>query len=141
MADPVAFRAVSHYGVAGRGFAGQQGLSYHLTRAWTVAREVPILPAAIIGLFVMFALFAPLLAPYDPTQIALTQKLKPPLLFGGSTAHLLGTDTLGRDVLSRLIWGSRVSLSVTAAVVVVSSIAGLMLGLAAGYIGGRTDSF
>src|SRR5690242_20422181 len=131
MADPVAFRAVSHYGVAGRGFAGQQGLWYHLTRVWSVGRQVPILPAAIIGLFVMFALFAPLLAPYDPTQIALTQKLKPPLFFaGGSTAHLLGTDTLGRDVLSRLIWGSRVSLSVTAAVVVVSSIAGLALGLA-----------
>jgi peptide/nickel transport system permease protein len=60
---------------------------------------------------------------------------------GGSTAHLLGTDTLGRDVLSRLIWGSRVSLSVVAAVVVLSSIAGLILGLAAGYMGGRTDSF
>jgi peptide/nickel transport system permease protein len=140
MADPVAFRAVSHYGVAGRGFAGRQRLWYQLTRVWGVARQVPFLPAALIGLFVMFALFAPLLAPYDPTQIALTQKLKPPLLFGGSTAHLLGTDTLGRDVLSRLIWGSRVSLSVTAAVVVVSSIAGLMLGLAAGYMGGRTDS-
>ena len=107
-----------------------------------MARRIPILPAAVIGLFVMFALFAPLLSPYDPTQIALTQKLKPPLFVaGGSTAHLLGTDTLGRDVLSRLIWG-------------VTRLAGrhrgrgyrvehrwIALGLAAGYVGGRTDSF
>ncbi len=142
MAEPVAFRAVSHYGVTGRGFAGRQGVWYQLSKAWVTARKIPIVPAAIIGLFVLFALFAAQLSPYDPTQIALPQKLKPPLFFeGGSTAHLLGTDTLGRDVLSRLIWGSRVSLSVVAAVVVLSSIAGLMLGLAAGYVGGRTDSF
>jgi peptide/nickel transport system permease protein len=56
-------------------------------------------------------------------------------------AHVLGTDTLGRDVLSRLIWGSRVSLTVTAAVVVLSSIVGLMIGLASGYSGGRMDAF
>ncbi|MBV9133642.1 MAG: ABC transporter permease [Chloroflexi bacterium] len=69
------------------------------------------------------------------------QKLKPPIFVeGGSLAHLLGTDNLGRDVLSRLIWGSRVSLSVTGAVVVVSSLVGLLIGLASGYIGGRTDS-
>jgi peptide/nickel transport system permease protein len=141
MAEPVAFRAVSHYGVAGRSFADRQGVRYRLTRAWATARQIPILPAAVIGLFLLFALFAPQLAPYDPTQIALPQKLKPPLFFdGGTTAHLLGTDTLGRDVLSRLIWGSRVSLTVVAAVVVLSSVAGLMLGLAAGYVGGRTDS-
>jgi peptide/nickel transport system permease protein len=60
---------------------------------------------------------------------------------GGSTAHLLGTDNLGRDVLSRLIWGSRVSLGVTAAVVVLSSIVGLLIGLASGYVGGRADAF
>jgi peptide/nickel transport system permease protein len=93
-------------------------------------------------MFVIFAVFAPLVSPYDPTQIALVQKLKPPFFMeGGSTAHLLGTDNLGRDVLARLIWGSRVSLSVTAAVVVVSSIVGLLLGLAAGYVGGRMDDF
>jgi peptide/nickel transport system permease protein len=101
-----------------------------------------MLPSAIILLFVLFALFAPQLSPYDPTQIALPQKLKPPFLFeGGTTAHLLGTDNLGRDVLSRLIWGSRVSLGVTAAVVVLSSIVGLLIGVAAGYLGGRTDAF
>jgi peptide/nickel transport system permease protein len=96
---------------------------------------------AIIGLFVSFAVFAPLLAPYDPTRIALPQKLMPPFFIpGGNTAHLLGTDNLGRDILSRLIWGARVSLTVSAAVVMISSAVGLAFGLAAGYIGGRTDS-
>ena len=93
-------------------------------------------------LFVLFAIFAPLLAPYDPTRIALPQKLTPPLIFqGGNPAFVLGTDNLGRDILSRLIWGTRVSLGVAATVVVVSSAVGLLIGLAAGYLGGRTDSF
>src|SRR5207302_615899 len=81
------------------------------------------------------------LAPYDPTRIALPQKLTPPFFVGGNTAYVLGTDALGRDVLSRLIWGARVSLTVSAAVVLLSSFFGLLIGLAAGYLGGRTDSF
>jgi len=137
----VVYPVATHYPVSGARFAAQSGLKYRLARAWTVSRKIPILPTAIIGLFVLFALFAPQLSPYDPTQIALPQKLKPPIFVeGGSLAHLLGTDNLGRDVLSRLIWGSRVSLSVTGAVVVVSSLVGLLIGLASGYIGGRTDS-
>ena len=87
---------------------------------------------AVIGLFVMFAIFAPLLAPYDPTRIALPQKLTPPLFVaGGNTAYVLGTDALGRDVLSRLIWGARISLTISAAVVALSSLAGMLIGLAA----------
>src|SRR5919197_1022827 len=75
--------------------------------AWRVIRKIPLLPTAVIGLFVIFAVFAPLLAPYDPTRIALPQKLTPPLFFGGGNpAYVLGTDALGRDVLSRLIWGA-----------------------------------
>jgi peptide/nickel transport system permease protein len=105
-------------------------------------RRIPVVPLAIIGLFVLFAAFAPLLAPYDPTRIALPQKLTPPFFVaGGNPAYLLGTDSLGRDVLSRLIWGARISLTVSIAVVVLSSAVGLVIGLAAGYLGGRTDSF
>jgi peptide/nickel transport system permease protein len=101
-----------------------------------------MLPTAIITLFVVFAVFAPLLAPYDPTRIALPQKLTPPFFVsGGSPAYVLGTDALGRDVLSRLIWGARISLSVSAVVVLLSSAVGLLIGLAAGYMGGRVDSF
>jgi peptide/nickel transport system permease protein len=111
-------------------------------KVWQEVRRIPLLPSAVIAMFVIFALFAPLVSPYDPTQIALVQKLKPPFFIdGGSIAHLLGTDNLGRDVLARLIWGSRVSLTVTAAVVVISSIVGLLIGLAAGYVGGRLDDF
>src|SRR6266496_3193778 len=99
MAEPAAFRVASDYRLTGHSLVGTSALRNHLAKVWTVGRQVPLLPAAIIGLFVIFALFAPLLAPYDPTQIALPQKLKPPfLLDGGSAAHLLGTDTLGRDV-------------------------------------------
>jgi peptide/nickel transport system permease protein len=128
--------------VSGRRFAAQTGRKHRLAKAWNEARKIPLLPTAVIALFVVFAVFAPLVSPYDPTQIALVQKLKPPFFVeGGYIAHLLGTDNLGRDVLSRLIWGSRVSLSVTAAVVPVSSVVGLLIGLAAGYVGGRTDDF
>lgn len=143
MSEPVVYRvAATAYEVAGHGRGAQSGIRHRLARAWTAARKVPLVPTAIIGLFVLFALLAPQLSPYDPTQIALPQKLKPPFpLEGGTTSHLLGTDNLGRDVLSRLIWGSRVSLGVTAAVVVLSSIVGLLIGLAAGYLGGRLDDF
>jgi peptide/nickel transport system permease protein len=140
MADPVAYRVSTAYPLRARGFGERSGLAYQIGRIWNEARKFPPLPTAIIALFVIFAVFAPLVSPYDPTQIALVQKLKPPVFFaGGTPAHLLGTDNLGRDVLSRLIWGARVSLGVTAAVVVISSIVGLLIGLAAGYVGGRLD--
>jgi peptide/nickel transport system permease protein len=110
--------------------------------AWRIAKKMPLLPTAIIAVFIVFAIFAPLLAPYEPTKIALPQKLTPPFIAGGSNpAYLLGTDNLGRDILSRLIWGTRVSLGVSAAVVIASSAVGMLIGLAAGYLGGRTDSF
>jgi peptide/nickel transport system permease protein len=109
---------------------------------WKIARKLPKLPTAIIVLFVAFAILAPLLAPYDPTRIALPQKLTPPsFMQNGNPAYILGTDNLGRDILSRLIWGARVSLGVSAAVVIASSAVGLLVGLAAGYFGGRADSF
>lgn len=142
MAEPIAVTVDSHY-VGGRArLSPQRGLRYSLTRAWTVARSIPTLPMATIVLFVAFALFAPLLAPYDPTQISLPHKLIPPLFVqGGNPAYILGTDNLGRDVLSRLIWGARISLTVVTAVVVLSSVVGLLIGLASGYLGGRIDSF
>jgi peptide/nickel transport system permease protein len=138
--DSVVSGAIDHQGVVRVPRAGA-ARDRDSGRAWRTIRKVPILPLAVILLFVIFAVFAPLLAPYDPTRIALPQKLTPPFLApGGNPAYLLGTDSLGRDVLSRLIWGARVSLTVSAAVVLISSAVGLLLGLAAGYLGGRTDS-
>ncbi len=87
------------------------------------------------------AVFAPWLAPYDPTAQSLKDRLLPPFwLEGGSTAHWLGTDHLGRDVLSRTIFGSRISLLIGLAVVAVAGSFGTLMGLVAGYFGGRTGS-
>jgi peptide/nickel transport system permease protein len=101
-----------------------------------------VLPAAVLLLLVLVAIFAPLLAPYPPTKIAMTERLLPPFFAdGGSTAHLLGTDLIGRDVLSRVIYGARVSLSVSLLVILITGSIGTVLGIVAGYLGGRTDAF
>ncbi len=142
MAKSIASRTIARHQPASASPARSAAAWVSGAPAWQIARKAPLLPTALIVLFVVFAVFAPLLAPYDPTRIALPQKLTPPVIFqGGNPAYLLGTDSLGRDVLSRLIWGARVSLAVSASVVVVSSAVGLLMGLAAGYIGGRVDSF
>jgi peptide/nickel transport system permease protein len=90
--------------------------------------------ALVLGLFVV-AIFAHWLAPYDPNHIDLKQVLMPP-----SQAHFLGTDTLGRDVLSRIIYGSRISLLVGFVAVGLATLIGLVVGALAGYYGGWVDS-
>ncbi|MGB8990766.1 MAG: oligopeptide ABC transporter permease [Desulfobaccales bacterium] len=89
--------------------------------------------ALVLGLFVV-SICAPWLAPYNPDHIELTQVLMPP-----SPAHLMGTDTLGRDVLSRIIYGSRVSLKVGFVAVGLATLIGLFVGALAGYYGGWVD--
>ncbi len=89
--------------------------------------------ALVLGLFVL-ALLAPWLSPYDPDLIDLKQVLMPP-----SAGHLLGTDTLGRDVLSRIIFGSRVSLLVGFVAVGIATLIGLLVGSLAGYYAGVVD--
>jgi peptide/nickel transport system permease protein len=96
-----------------------------------------IIGLAIIGLLVVVTVFAPFIAPYDPTKGTLSDRLTPPAWQEeGSTAHLLGTDLLGRDTLSRLIFGARTSLAVAVLAILVSGIAGSLLGAIAGYLGG-----
>lgn len=96
----------------------------------------------LVAALILMALLAPALAPHDPAAQDLRSRLKPPAWDEkGSSEHLLGTDHLGRDVLSRVIWGSRVSLLVGVLVVVLAGSFGVVLGLLAGYFGGRTDSF
>ncbi len=95
-----------------------------------------------LTVLVLAAVFAPLVAPHDPGAQSLTTRLEPPAWQdGGTWTHPLGTDGLGRDVLSRLIHGARISLFVGLAVIAVSGLVGLTLGLASGYFGGRTDRF
>ncbi len=91
--------------------------------------------ALILLLFLICALFAPWLAPHDPTHLHLSARLLPP-----SPAHWFGTDELGRDVLSRILYGARVSLLVAIAVVGISLILGSALGMLAGFYGGLTDT-
>jgi peptide/nickel transport system permease protein len=101
-----------------------------------------IIPATVLTLLVFTAIFAPLLAPYDPTAGKMTERRLPPAFMeGGSSKHLLGTDNLGRDILSRLIYGGRVSLSVSLLVIAITAVIGTILGIAAGYLGGRTEGF
>ena len=104
--------------------------------------RLPWISFSIIVVMVLAALFAPLLAPHSPTEQSLPDKLRPPAWQeGGSMKNILGTDVLGRDVLSRLIYGARVSLTVAAAALLAGGGVGLALGILAGYTGGRVDSF
>lgn len=96
----------------------------------------------IVLLIIFTAVFANKIAPYDPARINLGSKLLP-LWFmdGGTTNNPLGTDMIGRDILSRLIFGSRISLLVGFASVVLSAVIGTVLGLLAGFFGGKVDAF
>ncbi len=83
-----------------------------------------LLPLLLLSIFVLGGVFAPLLAPYDPRELALTERLQPPLFDGGSSDHVLGTDNLGRDILSRLLYGARVSLLLLAIVIPLTATVG-----------------
>jgi peptide/nickel transport system permease protein len=103
-------------------------------------------PVGMIGTFmvvsvVLVALLAPLLAPHDPSQHNRRERFQPPVwMDGGNTTYLLGTDQLGRDVLSRLLYGSRISVAVGVASVIIGGTLGALFGLLAGLYGGRVDT-
>jgi ABC-type dipeptide/oligopeptide/nickel transport system permease subunit len=96
--------------------------------------------AALLALMIALALAAPLVAPYSFGQMSLENRLKPPnWLSGGTPTHLLGTDPLGRDMLSRVIWAARTSLGIAGISVLVAMVFGVMMGLVSGYYGGWLD--
>jgi peptide/nickel transport system permease protein len=103
-----------------------------------LARHNPLAAAGVVLVivFILCAIFAPWLAPYDPAHITLPMRLEAP-----SAAHWCGTDELGRDILSRLIYGARISMLVGSSVVAMSLALGLVIGSIAGYYGGRIDRF
>ncbi len=111
-----------------------------LSATWTAAATLgrrhilATIGMALVVLFVAFAIFAPLIAPQDPRNIDLPSRLQPP-----SAAHWFGTDELGRDILSRVIYGARISMLVGSSVVVGSLLLGLIFGSVAGYYGGYAD--
>src|SRR5687768_7371699 len=103
-------------------------------------RGVPVIPIGIITVFVVVAVLAPLLSLADPYEQALRLRFRPPVWEeGGSWRYPLGTDRLGRDMLSRIIWGSRVSLAAGVVTVLLASAFGAAVGLVSGYYGGRVD--
>ena len=107
---------------------------------WVIGKRFTRNKLSVIGAIVVFALItisllAPVIAPYDPTSIDVYNVLSPP-----DKAHLLGTDELGRDLLSRIIWGSRVSLKVGFVAVGIAIMIGIIFGSIAGFYGGRVDA-
>jgi ABC-type dipeptide/oligopeptide/nickel transport system permease subunit len=99
-----------------------------------------VVACATLALIVGSAALAPYLAPYDPLTVDIQHRLVPPAWMDtGARAHVLGTDQIGRDLLSRVIYGGRVSLVIGVTAVLISSTIGVLLGLAAGYFAGRID--
>ena len=130
---------------AGRLAAALRG-SWDSDVAWSFRHSPYALGAAFVFLLcVGSAVFAPWVAPHNPfdlSQLDLTNSLKPPAwLDGGDPAFLLGTDDQGRDILSTILFGARISLAVGICAVLLSMALGVSLGLLAGYVGGKTDAF
>src|SRR6202051_2324776 len=99
-----------------------------------------LLGALIVGAALLIAILAPALVPHDPFAQDLNLRLIPPVWMDGSQpAHLLGTDQIGRDYLSRLIYGTRISMLIGVLTVITSAIIGAALGIIGGFYGGRTD--
>ena len=104
-------------------------------------KHLPWIPLITIGIVVFAAVFAPIIAPYSPTKQTLPDKLLPPAWQEeGTSEHLLGTDILGRDILSRLIHGARVSLMVASTALFSGGVLGGALGIISGYVGGKVDT-
>jgi len=114
----------------------------NIARAVFQAKRYPVVPVAILVFFLLIpAIFAPLVAPHDPLKGSLSKRLKPPVWAeGGSIEYPLGTDKMGRDLLSRMIYGARISLLVSFMAVVVGGSMGTTLGLISGYFGGKIDA-
>ena len=113
--------------------AGSQRIS-----SWSLLlnNRLAAIGLCLLGMLVLVALLAPILPLPDPNATAPAERLRPVL----SEGHLLGTDQLGRDILSRLIWGSRVSMTVGFSATLVAAVIGSAIGLVSGYAGGRTDN-
>lgn len=116
---------------------------------------VPTVPLIFVGLFIFLAIFANFVAPHDPKESNLSKSLSPPFWVGestftiagveridegGSLTHFLGTDLHGRDILSRMIHGTRIAVLVSAMVLIISTSVGVSLGVSSGYFGGKPDA-
>ena len=114
-------------------------LSIVLRKMWHL--RMGVFGGVLLIVLVIMAIFAPYVATHDPFDQDILERLTPPVMLeGGSWEHWLGTDQLGRDVYSRIVYGARISLTIGVSAVVVSAIIGVILGLLAGYFGGWIDA-
>lgn len=100
----------------------------------TVRNKLTLVGFVLVGVIVFIGLLAPILAPYDPNLMNIPARLQ-----GPGAEHLFGTDEMGRDILSRVMYGARISIAVGVTIVVVSAAIGIVLGSVSGYLGGRVD--
>ena len=102
-------------------------------------RRWPISSIVILSVLIVSAVFAPLIAPHDAKLGDLSDRHIPPMLFGGTSDHILGTDGLGGDILSRIVHGARISVAVAVVALSVGGVIGTLLGVVSGYAGGWVD--
>ncbi len=107
---------------------------FRFTVALIRKSPLTILGIILVFLLVLLAIFAPIIAPYDPLEQNIDIRLQPP-----SSEHFFGTDQLGRDIFSRVVWGARISLIIGVVVVSISLFIGIVIGIFAGYYGGKID--
>jgi peptide/nickel transport system permease protein len=119
------------------------GAAMPMTRGGRLLRNPGfVVGAAIVGFAAIIAVLAPWIVPYDPFAIDLQRRLVPPsFMEGGDPRNFLGTDQLGRDYLSRLIYGARISMVIGVLTVITSGLIGITLGVLGGFYGGRIDDF
>ena len=110
-------------------------------KIWQKLKRYPLIPGVIIFIFILLAIFGEALAPYPPNGVSLRERFLPPAWqSGGKTDHLLGTDNLGRDMLSRIMAGARVSSIVALLAITLGGFVGAALGIISGYYGKRVDA-
>ena len=108
--------------------------------AWAILTRLPFVPSFILLAFIILAIFADVIAPHNPYETSLRTRFRPPVWAdGGSWGYPLGTDHLGRDVLTRVIYGARISLAAGVLTVSLAGCIGAAIGLLSGFYGGRID--
>lgn len=109
-------------------------------RLWNINRRWPLIPIFILLVMITSAIFAPWVAPKDPIKATISENLTPPFWDSeGSSKYILGADDVGRDILSRIIWGARVSMAVAAIATVSGMFFGVSVGIISGWYGGMLD--
>ncbi len=112
-----------------------------MAKSLQIFTRLPLIPIIILMVVLIIpALFADFISPYDPYKAHLRHRLAPPLFFGGTAEFILGTDRLGRDVLSRILHGAKYALAISVVGIVLGAMVGTVLGLLAGYLRGWTDA-